>query len=532
MGLCESETCSIYSSNHVKMVTSRTVNSLKNTGISLSVQIVCILLSFIGRTVFIKQLNIEYLGVNGLFSNILTLLSLAELGIGTAITYMMYKPIADNDTEKIAALNNLYRQVYNCIGLFIVLVGLSLTPFITCFIKEVPNIEENIHIIYVLYVLNTSMSYFFTYKRSLLIAYQKEYVNNKNVLQFTLLKEVSLVFILFTVRSYYMYLVAQVIVTFLSNIAISYKTNRLFPEVVNLKPAKVPRNEIKVIMKNTMAMVCHRIGSVMVSGTGNMFISYYVGIAMVGIYSNYVLISTSACMIVAKAVNSITASFGNLVATADDDKVYSVFRKIYFMNFTLAYVIAIFFFALVNPFIAVWIGSEYYLDKISVLLIAVNSIFFNQLRIPSQMAINTYGLFWQIKWKSIIEALINLAMSFLFTAYLGLGIKGILLSMLLSNIATNLWWEPYVVFKYGFKMPLVIYMKEFAKSTLMIVCTIMIISFATSLIDSVCPDVFINFILRLLMTIIVPCSLLYLCYSGSEEFSYTFSLLRKLSITK
>lgn len=512
----------------MKMVASRTVNSLKNTGISLSVQIACILISFIGRTVFIKQLNIEYLGINGLFSNILTILSLAELGVGTAITYMMYKPIADNDTEKIAALNNLYRQVYNCIGLFIVLVGLSLTPFITSFIKELPKIEENIHIIYALYVLNTSMSYFFTYKRSLLIAYQKEYVNNKNVLQFTLLKEVSLILILFTVRSYYIYIVVQVIVTFLSNIAISYKSNRLFPEVVNLKPTKIPRNEIKVIVKNTMAMVCHRIGSVVVSGTGNMFISYYVGIAMVGIYSNYVLISTSACMIIAKAVNSITASFGNLVATADTDKVYNIFRKIYFMNFTLAYFIAIFFFALVDPFIAVWIGSEYFLDKISVLLIAVNSIFFNLLRIPSQMAINAYGLFWQIKWKSIIEALINLAMSFLFTAYFGLGIKGILLSMLLSNIATNLWWEPYVAFKYGFKMPLGIYMKEFTKSTLMIVCTLMIISFAVSLINSICSDIFINFIWRLLMITMVSCSLLYLGYGRSEDLSYASSLLRKL----
>lgn len=511
---------------------SRTANSLKNTGISLFVQIACILLSFIGRTVFIKQLNIEYLGVNGLFSNILSLLSLAELGIGTAITYMMYKPIADNDTKKIAALNNLYRQVYNCIGLFIVLVGLSITPFITNFIKEPPKIEENIHVIYVLYVFNTSMSYFFTYKRSLLIAYQKEYVNSKNVLRFTLLKEVSLILILFTVRSYYVYLVTQVIVTFLSNVAISCKANRLFPEVINLKPAQVPRNEIKVIVKNTMAMVCHRIGSVVVSGTGNMFISYYVGIAMVGIYSNYVLISTSACMIIVKAVNSITPSFGNLVATADADKVYNIFRKIYFMNFILAYVIAIFFYAFVDPFIAVWIGSEYYLDKISVLLIAVNSIFFNQLRIPSQMAINTYGLFWQIKWKSIIEALINLAMSFLFTAYLGLGIKGILLSMLLSNIATNLWWEPYVVFKYGFNMPFGIYMKEFTKSILIMFCTLIIISFAASLIDSVCPNIFVNFILRLLMTTIVSCSLLYLCYRGSDELSYTFSVSRKLFIIR
>lgn len=510
------------------MGNSRTDNSLKNSVVSISVQIVIILLSFIGRTVFIRLLNIEYLGVNGLFSNILTLLSLAELGIGTAITYMMYKPIADNDTEKIAALNNLYRKVYNWIGLFILFAGILLAPFISYLIKEPPKINEDIHIIFILYVLNVSMSYFFTYKRSLLIAYQKEYINNKNVLQFTFLKETLLIIVLLTIGSYYVYLVVQVLVTLLSNCAISYKTNRLFPEFVHIKSAKVPKNEIRVIIKNTMAMVCNKVGSVIVSGTGNVFISYYVGIAIVGIYSNYVLISTSACAIIVKAINSVTASFGNLVATVKPSDVFAVFKKLYFINFILAFVIAVLFYSLVDPFISIWIGSDYYLDNVSVLLITVNSIFLYQVRIPAQIVINTYGLFWQIKWKSIVEAILNITMSFILTAWLGWGINGILLSMLLSNIATNLWWEPYCGFKYGFKLPLRLYLREFGKSILLLACALIIMHYSVQFIDANISDPFIAVTSIFFIAIMVIIVLLVVGYKGTAEYAFAMNMVRML----
>ena len=375
------------------MANSRTKNSLRNYGMTVFSQVAGILLSFIGRTFFIKLLSIEYLGVNGLFSNILSLLSLAELGVGTAITYMMYKPIAEDNIEKVAAYNNLFRKIYNVIGLFILVVGLSLTPLVDSFIKERPDIDENLYVIYILFVCNSAISYFFTYKRSLLIAYQKEYVNSKNIIQFALIKDVVLIGLLFAFRNYYIYLIAQIIITFLSNLSISYKTNRLFPDIVKIKPKPVSKEEIKTIAKNTAAMLCHKIGSVVVSGTGNLFLSYYVGIVSVGIYSNYVLISNCANQMLGKGVNSLTASLGNLVATASNKDVYQIFKKIYFLNFVLAYVIAICFYSLIEPFISIWIGKEYLLDLKSVLMIALNSIFFYQLRIPSQMVINTYGLF-------------------------------------------------------------------------------------------------------------------------------------------
>lgn len=509
---------------------SRTNNSIRNYSMNAISQVTSILLSFIGRTFFIKFLGIEYLGVNGLFSNILSLLSLAELGVGTAITYMMYKPIAEDDKVKIAAYNNLFRLIYNSIGAFILVAGLCFTPFIYNLIKDKPNISENLYIIYVLYLLNSSVSYFFTYKRSLLIAYQKEYVNSKNIVIFAIIKEAVLISLLYFYANFYIYLIAQIIITVSSNFAISYKTNTLFPDIIKTKPQKVAKEEIKIIIKNTMAMVCHKIGSVVVSGTGNIFVSYFVGIATVGIYSNYVLLTNCSRQVIGQGINSLTASFGNLVATSNNEEVYRIYRRIYFINFLLAYAISLFFLALVNPFVTLWIGSDYILEKNCILIIAVNSIFFYQLRIPSQIVINTYGLFWQIKWKSIIEAIINLICSLLLTAWLGFGILGILLAALISNVFTSLWWEPYVAFKNGMKISINLFIREFMKNCLIFAISVFLLFWAMKALETLTAEnALLQMIVNATLCVLIILILVVIFYSKTLEFKY---FLRFLNVKK
>lgn len=504
----------------------RTHNSIKNYRMTVISQITSILLSFIGRTFFIKLLSIEYLGVNGLFSNILSLLSLAELGVGTAITYMMYKPIAENDREKVAAYNQLFKKIYNWIGIFILITGLSLTPIIYKLIKEPPQISENLYIIYILFVVNVAISYFYTYKRSLLIAHQKEYVNNQNIIIFAIIKDVVLIVLLYAFKSYYIYLVAQIVITFMSNLVISRKTDKIFPEITKMSPQKVPASEIRIIVKNTMAMVCHKIGSVIVSGTANIFISYFVGLAIVGVYSNYVMMSTAALQIVGKGVNSLTASFGNLVATSSQSNIFLVFKKIYFINFVLSLCIAVYFYALADPFISMWIGSEYLLGRKSLLIITINTLFFYQMRVPSQMVINTYGLFWQIKWKSLFEAAINFGCSFLFAAYFKWGIFGILLSALVSNVTTSLWWEPYIAFRMGLKERFIIYCRMFLKSTVVFVCIILSFKMINNIMGSLNVGIVIEFALNFVIVSILISLFVILFYGKSAEFKYLLSFVK------
>ena len=484
------------------MAESRVANSLRNYGMNAVSHVASILLSFIGRTFFIKLLSIEYLGVNGLFSNILSLLSLAELGVGTAITYMMYKPIAENDIRKVAAYNRLFKKIYNFVGIFVLICGLAFTPFIYNVIKEPPSISENLYIIYILFVCNSAISYFFTYKRSLLIAYQKEYVNSQNVVQFAIIKESLLIVLLLLFRDFYVYLAAQILVTFASNLAISIKVNRLFPEVVKATPKRISKDEIGTIVKNTAGMV--------------------------GIYSNYMLIVKCAQQVIGSGINSLTASFGNLVAIGNLDDILRVFRRIYFINFVIAYVMAIMFYVLVAPFITVWIGSEYLLNITATLVIVVNTLFFNQIRIPYQMVINTYGLFWQIKWKSILEAALSIAFSFFFAAWLKWGITGILMAALLSDVMTSLWWEPFVALKYGMKRPYSFFLKSFAGYFLVLSITIGVLTILFDFTDKIVANAWIQLFIHLLFAALLMLAVIVIVYRKTSEYIYAKNFSRGL----
>lgn len=510
------------------MSESRTANSIRNYGVTMVSQIVSIVLNFVGRTFLIKLLGVEYLGVNGLFGNILSLLSLAELGFGTAITYMMYKPIADNNINKVASYMGLFKKIYICVGMFVLIVGLMLTPFIYSLIKDTPHISENLYIIYMLFVVNSAITYFYTYKRSLLIAYQKEYINSQNVIRFDIIKNIAIICVLYLSHNFYLYLLVQISITFLSNIVISQKANKLYPQIVKTEAQPLLKQEYCEIVKNTMAMVSNKVGSVIVSGTGNLFISYFVGITTVGIYSNYVLLYTCVNQIIGKGVNSLTASFGNLVASSTEDQAIDVFKKIYFLNYILAFSTTILFYQLIEPFIKLWIGTEYLLDSKSCLLIVVNALFFYQIRIPSQMVINACGLFWQIKWKSLVEACVCLLLSFFFLAYLELGIFGILLSALCSNILTNIWWEPYVAFKYGFKKSVVPYASEFIKECVILFASIYLLSFVNSLSDGISNSLITCMILRFLTGCIILVTTIIIFNHRKSEFKYALNFANNI----
>jgi len=509
------------------MAESRTSNSIRNSGFSALAQVVSIILNFVGRTFFIKLLNIEYLGVNGLFSNIITMLSLAELGVGTAIVYMMYEPIAKGNIRKVAAYNQLFRKIYNIIGIFILVAGLCVTPFLNDVIKDAPDIKENLYAIYILFLLNSSVSYFFTYKRSLLIAHQKEYLNSKNVIYFAIIKDIVLIIVLLLTRSFYLYLVSQIVITFLSNYTISRVADKTFPEIVKIKDEKITKGEKKTIAKNTAGMVCHKIGSVIVSGTDNILISSFVGIAAVGIYSNYKLIQKVSSQVISQAVNSVTASVGNLVASADNDRVYEVFKKLYFVNFTLSYFVAVLFFALIDSFITIWIGDEFILGYWSMLIISVN-LFFNQIRVPSQVIINSYGVFWEVKWKSIVEAIINLSASLFFAFVLKMELTGILLGTIVSNLATNLWWEPYAAYRFGMHKPLKEYMAMFLRDLLIFGISLAFITWANNQLQAVISNNLILFATQLMAAIVVATAIYLAIYSRNKGFAYLQENLKKI----
>ena len=379
--------------------------------------------------------------------------------------------------------------------------------------------------------MNTTVSYFFTYKRSLLIAHQKEYLNSKNIIYFTIIKDIAFIVILLLTRDYYFYLVVQIVVTLLSNWSISKVADKEFPHIVNNAGCAITKEEKNCLVKNTMGLVCHKFGSVVVSGTDNILISMFVGIGAVGIFSNYKMIQAVAQKIVGQAVNSITASVGNLAALEDCNRVYAVFKKIYFLNFTLSFFISILFYALVDSFISLWIGKEYLLDRVCVFLISLN-LFFYQIRVPSQVVINSYGVFWQIKWKSIIEAVINLVASLFFVYHLNFGVKGILLGTIVSTVCTNLWWEPYGAIHYGMKRSMKEYLLFFLYNVFSLIVSFFVVYFIKELIIMRLDNIIFSFFVQTFSAIIICIIMFIVFYCKNSEFHYLLNTIKKIAFSK
>jgi O-antigen/teichoic acid export membrane protein len=491
----------------------RTKNSLRNSSFAFGGQLLSVLLSFLTRTIFIRTLDVSYLGVNGLFSSVLSILSFAELGIGTAIIYALYKPVADNEIEKICALMNYYEKAYRIIGMVVALLGLVLVPFLGYLIKGNLNIP-NLTFIYLLFLLNSVASYFFVYKRSIIFVSQNGYINTINQNTFLVVQNVIQILVLFLAHNFLLYLMVQIICSIVANVLISKKANEMFPYLKKNKQFQLDSLSKKNITKNVIAMMSHKMGSVIVSGTDNLLISSFIGVVWVGIYSNYILIINTVISLLVQIFNAIASSVGNLTALEDKERSYSVFKTLFFANFWFFGFCAVGLGVMINPFIKLWIGEKYIFDYSIVVIIIIN-FFIYGMRQTSIVYINALGLFWQIKYKSIFEALINLLMTLFFLEVLNMGIYGVLLGTTLSTITTNVWWEPFVVYKYGFNKSLIFYFKNFTIYILIGSINFLISYWLCGLINY---NSWFGLIYRGLICVIVSNGFILLAFYRSSEF--------------
>ena len=482
-------------------------------------------MSFAVRTVFIRYLGSSYLGINGLFSNVLSLLSFAELGFGTAIVYSMYKPIAENDEKKISAFMNFYAKVYKIVGIFIITAGVILIPFLNFFIgdtSQIPSDIQPIEVIYLLYVLNSALSYFFNYKRSIITASQNGYIDSINQLEFNIIKNSLQIVILILFHSFIGYLIAQLICTLAGNIAISLKADKMFPFLAEYKKRKISKTEFRSILKNVFAMAFHKLGSVLVSGTDNILITRFVGLVATGQYSNYVLLTSTVQTFYNQILTPVTASVGNLIATEDKEKSYLIFKRIFFLNAYIAIFCTSCLISLSNPFITLFWGKNEFDTSLVFLIMLV--FFINCLRRTSQIFIDTTGLYWQIKWKSLLEAGINLATSIYFASNLKMGVFGVVLGTLVSDLCTNFWWEPFVVYKYYFNKNIIFYFGNYLKYFV----TLLLCIVATSLACERFNNGLSGFILKAVISIIIPNIVIFILYFRYDEYKYFVCLIRKI----
>lgn len=494
------------------MEESRTKNSIKNISTGAIVQIVNKLMAFVVRTVFIKVLNTEYLGVNGLFTNILTILSFAELGIGTAIIFNMYKPVAENDKEKIKSLMQLYKKSYNIIGTIVFLLGLFIIPFMDILVKDVPNIKENINMIYLLFLFNTASSYFFTYKKSIISAHQKQSIINNFDSIFYLIKSILEILFLIITKNFIVYLSIQILGTLLENIILSLKANKMYPYLKEKSTEKLSKVESKNIFSNVKSLIVYKFGGVIMNGTDNILISALINVNTVGLCSNYIMIIEAVKSVITSAINGITASIGNLNAIGNKERKEDIFYQFTFTNYIIYSFCTIAFIVLLNPFIELWIGNEYILN-ISVSVALAISFFINGLRNPGYIYRITLGLFEKGKFTPYIGAITNILLSIVLCK--NWGVTGIFVATSIAQLVSYSWIDPYLIHKYEFKTSV----KKYFKKYLIYFLVFTICTFITLFVSNVVKITgILGFIYKIIIVMIIPNILNILIFHRCDEF--------------
>lgn len=406
-------------------------------------QFIIILLGFCLQTVFMKSLGADYLGVKGLFSNILSMLSFTELGIGTAITYSLYQPIAEKDFDKINLILNLFRKIYNFIGWLLLVCGCILIPIVRILIHEE---IAYVMLYYILFLLNTVMSYFFTYKRALLNADQLNYINNINQLFFKIVQSILQILVLLIWHSFLLYCIVQLLCTILSNISLNLYANKKYSFLSNLnnKSQKMNIEILSEIAKNTLGLMGTKISDVVINGTDNILISYFVNIYSVGIYSNYLIIINNLILLFGRGISAIIASIGNFVLSERNiEKHYYVMQKIYFVIYCSVFIVSICVFNLINSFMTLWLGSKYLFDINTVALLVINFSIFAIKNVFSAF-VGAYGLYTKSGIKSIIEALLNLMISLCLVGICHMGVNGVIIGTIVSSALVS-WVDPYLI---------------------------------------------------------------------------------------
>lgn len=499
----------------------RTKNSFINLIVSWCTQLVNVLLQFVLRTVFIHVLSTEYLGLNGLFSNILSFLSFAELGFGAAVTFSLYRPLAGNDEITIAGIMNFFKKIYYIVGLFVLTIGLLLTPFIEYFIRGVPDIPH-IHMIYALWVINSGASYFLVYKSTLIIADQRKDIVEKNNIAFKVIQLAAQIgFLLFT-HNYILYLLVQILVTLLSNLSISVIADYRYKFLRKRKKEQIANDVLKEIKRNVSATIMHKVGAIIIFGTDNILLSGFFGLTVVGLYSNYYLVIKTLSDFVGQIQTSVAASVGNLGVVTSVEKKSEVFEKYLFMIFWIFCFTSTCLMALLNPFIKLWIGDKYTIP-VSVVAVLVFNYFLNGIRSVAALFDNAFGLFWDTRKLPVVESILNIVISIVLAKVFGY--IGVFLGTAISSLISGTWFEPYVLYKVAFKKSPTLYYK---RMTEYIFIAVLSGGIFTILADIIVLKGVSGFIIKCLVTGIGSNLLLLSLYARSDRMKGIYEISEKV----
>ena len=425
----------------------RTKNAKRNMLFGAINKVITLLLPFIVRTAVIYQLGSEYLGLNSLFTSILQVLSLSELGFSQAVVYSMYKPIADGDEDTICALLSFYRLAYKVIGLVILVLGLCVLPFLPYLIEGSYPADVNIYVVYVVYLVNTSLSYLlFAYKSALLTAHQRVDVTSNVLTITTSAMNLCQIAVLFLFANYYAYVVLIPLFTLANNVINLVVVNRMYPQY--RCRGKVGPKLMGDIKRKVAGLMIQKICATSRNSLDSVFVSAFIGLTATAIYANYYYVLLSVTNLLAVISASILAGAGNSVAMESREKNYADMNKFNFLYMWISGWCTCCMLCLYQPFMQVWVGADLMLPMSSVVLFC---LYFYVLKMGDirSVYVESTGIWWENKFRAIAEAVLNIVLNFALVQVFG--INGIIAATLISLFLINFCYGSQLIFKYYFQ---------------------------------------------------------------------------------
>lgn len=486
---------------------SRIEKSLLNARVNLVFYFVFIVLSFFSRKIFLEHLGSDFLGLSGTLGNILSFLSLAEMGVGTAVAYTLYKPLDENNHDEIENIVSVFGYIYRKIGIIVLLGSIIISLFIPFIFESADFSYGVIYYVFFSIVLSSLLGYFINYRQILLTADQKGYVVTAYLQSASVCKVLIQMASVYYWSNYYLWTTIEIAFGILACVILNLKIDKEYPWLkVSVKKGKEVYSQYKEITQKTKQIFIHRIASFVLNQSDQILIFAFVSLKMVAYYGNYTLIATRISQLFATALDSMGAGVGNLIAEGDKKKINRVFWELISVRYWVAGILCFGLYTCIEPFITVWLGKEYILSHVVLILLIVN-IFITQTRGTVDMFISGYGLYSDT-WAPIVEVSINIVTTVI-AAYF-YGIAGILLGKIISMMVIVVLWKPFFLFKKGMSLSVWSYWKVIFAHLICVACSFLSTNLLTNIVkQNINPSESILSIFLYTISIILPYTVIY-----------------------
>lgn len=508
------------------MEESRIKNSARNLFVALFTQVFISLLGFASRTFFIKIIGENYLGISAVLNSTIAMFNLIDLGIGSAIVYSMYEPVAKQDYKQVNALMNFYKRIYSVLGIILLIIGIMFIPFL----KNIVNVDiDNISllIIYLLSLLQSVFSYlFYSYKSTFLIVNQKSYVRSTIdffVKSVTYIMQiiVMILFVKFGPKNeYIIYCFILFLAQIVNNIIVKNYVDKHYPYILGNNT--IDKYEMKIILKNAFGASIYKISDRINNSADTIIISMYISTLAVGLYSNYLYVIQFLTTFTNQIFASFLASIGNLIAIEKNEKKLEMFNALNFFCFFVFGNLSILLMKMLNIFIEIWIGDKYIINNYIVVFLVLNFLF-EGLQQPIQTFRNAGGLYWQGKIRPVFSVIINVSLSIILVKYFG--IAGVIVATIISRILTTWWYDACLVYRNLFKTNVLKYFKDYIKYIVYLLLVSTLINSIPNLIEQ---HSWITFLATGILYSIFLLIVFFIVFKKNPNFKYLINSINRL----